>query len=329
MPADFHSLNITTVYYNFERAFSFFNRVAVLKADQLGTPMVYYWVDYQEEGVTMYDNAAFMPLVQGFLIAPYNELNTIPFSINGGIIGHEYSHFVLNYRVHGKSPIPQIPTAWESASGATPAANLLTGLDEGQADVFGTGITCDDKFENCDVEFMGQSLPDPYLKLRRVDGLHCMTDALDKAIHENSFSEFVGGCLLEGINMGCNYELATVFSSAMWRASQDADLVNKLGASESRKQMFQALWNAEGGGDSSVALKSWRDLIDEAGLEQSLFTLESPGGKPGVLDAVIDGASEPLLKKALCSAFMDRFNLDQSQIVHCPATAQSYKECVR
>ena len=50
---------------------------------------------------------------------------------------------------------------------------------------------------------------------------------------------------------------------------------------------------------------------------------------PSVLDAVIDGATDPALKQALCSAFMDRFGLTPTDFLRCPAAAASYNECSR
>jgi hypothetical protein len=326
VPADFHSLNIATTYYNLERSYDFFNRIETLRADQAGTPKVYYWVDFSDEGVPFLDNAAWADWLQGFLIVPYDQLDLIPLSINGGVLGHEYGHFVFNYRVFGKSPFPKIPGSWASDSGATPAANLLDALEEGASDTFGTGITCDDSFLNCDTLFMGLSMNGED-DSRRVDKPHCMDDGLDKMLHTESNDSFTQGCE----PFGCNYQLGSVFSSAMWRASQDQALVTALGEGEARKQMFQALWNAEGGGDSSVSLTSWRELIENAGeMNQSMFRLESlDDGKPGVLDAIIDGTDNDLLKKALCSAFLDRFGLTMDQLVRCPATAMSYGECPR
>ncbi|MBI5543144.1 MAG: hypothetical protein HY901_04605, partial [Deltaproteobacteria bacterium] len=100
------------------------------------------------------------------------------------------------------------------------------------------------------------------------------------------------------------------------------------GQSEARKQVFQALWNAQGGGGSD-SLIPWRELIQNAAADQLKFNLKTQNGVPSVLDAVIDGATDPKVKSALCSAFMDRFGLSKAQIGRCPVTAESYKECIR
>lgn len=326
IPADFHSLNMVTSYYNVERAYDFFNKVGSLKADQFGTPNIYYFAAFQQEGRDESDNAMFMPLSKGILVLPFAELQTIPLAINLGVVGHEYSHAIMNYRVHGKQAFPQVPMSWVSEPGATPGANLLYSLDEGSADVFGTGITCTPDLVTCDPEFIGSSLASDFTDTRRVDKPHCYNLEIDGFLSVQSFSGFQQSCA----PYGCTYKLGSVFSSAVWRASTDAEVIAKLGPGEARKQVFQALWNAQGGGGGSTALVSWRELIANAATNQLEFSLKAKGTRPSVLDAVVEGATDPLVAKALCSAFMDRFGLTVTDFrsSRC-ATAQSYKECTK
>ena len=166
VPADTDSLTVTTAYYNFERAFAFFNRIGVVNPSTFGTPFVYYNADLEMAGKKSNDNLLFMSLVQSFL--PIDQLNQVPLAVNIGVIGHEYSHAIFNFRVHGQQPIPTIPTQWASQVATTPGANLLAALDEGQADVFGTGVTCSDDFTNCNPVFIGDSLPSSLSEARRL-----------------------------------------------------------------------------------------------------------------------------------------------------------------
>jgi len=327
VPADFHALNITTTYYNFERAYNFYNRIATLKPELFGTPTVYYWASLVMNSKVIDDNAMFMGLVQGFLVLPFDKLQQVPLSINGGVVGHEYSHAVFNYRVMGSAPLPKTPCLWENSIGATPGANLLTSLDEGSADVFGYGVTCDDAFVTCNPEFLSASLPSDYNDARRLDKPHCLDAGLWQMLKTKPYSDFINGCE----PYGCQYMLASVFSSAMWRAASDDKVKAELGAGGAQKQMFQALWYAQGGGNGAPSgLSSWRDLITNASDDQLLFSLDSNAtGTGSVLDAVIDGATSKNLKAALCSAFLDRFNTATNgiTIAHCPVGTQSYKEC--
>jgi hypothetical protein len=227
--------------------------------------------------------------------------------------------------VFAKEAFPSIPGQWQSDFGASPGANLLSALDEGQADVFGCGISCSTDLKDCDPEFIGHSLGVAEDDARRLDKPHCMTAALLTQLTSSAWSDFTGNELCTG---GCHYQLASVFSSAMWRAATDSVVVGKLGAQAARKAMFQALWNAEAGGSDLPGSSSWKEIIQSC-TSQLQFTLDSTqaGVSGSVLTAVLDGASDPDLKSALCSAFMDHFNLTRDQIAHCPATAQSYKEC--
>lgn len=327
VPADFHSLNIATTYYNFERAFDFTRRISGYTQKQLvsalGTPTVYYFASFTENHSDIKDNAMYMSLVQGFLILPFDELNLVPMAINTGVLGHEYGHSIFNLRVHGGDPLPQIPAEWQVALGATPGANLLSGLDEGLADVFGTGVTCSNDFRQCDPTFIGASLGDSYVALRRLDTPHCMSATLRSKIQAQHYDtggqggDFVNGCPPSG----CAYELASVFSSALWRAASDTSVTASLDVAGGRKQLFETLWKAEGGTNGVAGLK---DLIANAEDNQALFTTAA------VLDTIVRAApSDSPLRLALCSAFIDYFDLTVKDIPSCPSTAQSFGDCVR
>jgi hypothetical protein len=318
VPADFHSMNIATTYYNFERANDLFGRVASLGPGDMPTPPVYYFADFTEQGQQESDNAMFVALLEGFVILPFETYQQVPMAINGGIIGHEYTHSVFNKLVFDAEPIPQVYQEWDQLGLlATPGLNLIKSLDEGIADVFGTGATCTDDFSVCDTAFIGDSLPGTYLDDRRVDLPHCMTPSLHDSMNSLTLQDF--GNLI--------YEVGSVFSSAMWRASEDAALVSKQAEpGDAKKLMFQALYNSLGtrGGVSSL-----HDLAKDSISNQTHFALASTSTTKGVLDTVVDAAGDPDLQVALCSAFMDRFDLTLSDLTSCPATAKSYGDCKR
>ncbi|MGC4113641.1 MAG: hypothetical protein QM765_03050 [Myxococcales bacterium] len=328
VPADFHSLAMATTYYNFERAHSFITeRIGgTINEKRYGVPKVYYFTEYVSlDGITVTDNAMYAPLAQSFFIMPFQTFQQVPMAINHGIVAHEFGHSMFNYNVFGSSPYPGVLDNWASDFGGTPGLNLIAALEEGAADVFGTGATCSDDLVTCDTEFMGSSLNEEILSARRVDGVHCMTqtmwDNLETLGHEN-FLDAKNYCE----PWGCNYTIGSVFASAMWAASQDKPVTDKLGQSGARRQMFQALWNAEGGASGST---SWKDLVDSAQV-QSQFSLKKSASSslPSVLDAVIAGAEDPTLKRALCSAFIDRFDLARTDFKDCP-DAQSMGKCAR
>jgi len=136
VPADFHSLNLVTSYYNFERAFGFFESIGSLTTAAFGTPEVYYFATFVQETEPEMDNAAFDPLLGGFFILPFEALQQVPLALNTGVIGHEYTHRVFNYRLFDKAPLPAPYYHWNTGTElSTPGYNLLRSVDEGIADL--------------------------------------------------------------------------------------------------------------------------------------------------------------------------------------------------
>lgn len=323
VPADAASLEVTTAYYNLERAFSFFEKLGSVAS--FPAVSVYYLADFEQEGSMQHDNAFYMPLAKGVLLLPSDMLTGVSLAVNLGVLGHEYSLAVFNWRVHDAQALPRIPSEWAQLGDGAPGANLLASLEVGQADLFATGISCSDQLMLCTPDFFADSLPADFAEARRLDTVHCLGDGLWYELISRSYAEFRTGCS----PWGCHYVLGTVFASALWRATQDPALVTALGIDGARKEVFRALWNAQAPGAASGTVVTWRELVVAAEYSQDAFSLKSQGATPSVLDAVIDGAEDPLVKTALCSAFLDRFGFSRNEIAHCPATAQSYRECVR
>lgn len=315
VPADFHSLNIATTYYNFERAFRFFEQIGDLHTQEFPAPTVYYFPKLVFGGKTEKDNALFFPLLESFLILPFDDLQKIPLAINSGVVGHEYSHSIFNYRVFDRDPFAIYET-WGSDLRGTPGLNLVTALDEGIADVFGTGITCSEDLVICDLNFIGRSLPAVHNQERRVDVPHCMTQALHDSLAQLPSDQFRAD--------GLQYNVGSVLASAMWRAGEADPVVLRLGAGEARRQMFQALYRALAGSGEARGI---RELIRDAAGDQTGFHLETRGTTQGVLDVIVQAVTDPTLKEALCRALLGRFDLKAEQLRSCDATLTPYVEC--
>lgn len=317
-PGDFHSLNLATTYYNIEQSFSFFEKVGGLTEKEFGRPNVYYFPDFVIAKDPEKDNAFYFSLIQGFLILPFNQLQQVPLSINIGVVGHEYSHAVFNYRVFNKDLLPRVLLSWQASPVGSPALNLLKSLDEGIADVFGTGITCSSDLVTCNPEFIALSLPAPHPENRRLDKPHCMTPGMKTALQSQNFGEFQ---FASG-----QYLVGSVLASSLWRATEDAEVVRKLSAGEARKQMFQGLYRSLAGTGGAPGL---RELVASAASDQNLLRLGTIPEAKGVLDAIADGMTDPLLKASVCSAFLDRFGLTLQDLKSCPGTARSFNECAK
>ena len=290
-----------------------------LKQSDFGTPNVYYFGDVSFDGSTQAkDNAFFFSLVNGFLILPFDVLQQVPLSINLGVLGHEYTHRVFNYRVFDNALFPPVLLNWSSGFAETPGLNLLKSLDEGLADTFGTGVTCAADLSTCNPEFIGLSLPPPHPDARRLDKPHCMTQALQTSMLSSTGGTFTG--------TASQYVVGTILGSSLWRAANDAAVVQKLTVGEARKQLYQGLYRSLAGGGTGTGI---RELVAAAVNDQSQFRLDTTPTTKGVLDVFVEGMTDPLLKSSVCSAFMDRFGYSLADLKSCPATAKSYNDCPR
>ncbi|MGI5864550.1 MAG: hypothetical protein ACOX6T_21220 [Myxococcales bacterium] len=316
VPADFHSLNIVTSYYNFERAFDFFAGIGGLSAESFGKRKVYYFPEFKFRGKTLQDNALFFPPMQSFMILPFEAYKQVPFAINLGIVGHEYSHAVINYRLFDADPLPRVFEAWYSDVFPTPGLNLLKSIDEGFADLFGTGVTCSSSFLTCDTGFMAHSVPDNIASSRRIDGIHCMSKELSDALNSQTTESFT--------DASNEYRIGSVFASSLWRAAEDTTVVQKLTLGEARRQVFEGAFKALGEGSSGI-----RGLIANATNLQSNFRLDSGAAARGVLDVIVESMTDPALKSAVCSAFADRFDMPLRWMPSCPETAAPFTDCKR
>lgn len=303
-PADFHSENMVTTYYNLERSFDFYHSLGWTQ-DLAGTPTVFYFPTFIETDLSkapIKDNAAFFAIVGGFMILPFDQLQDVPLPMNLGIIGHEYSHFMVNTRVYDREAIPQAYIDYGAFSSGvpTPAANLLKSFDEGFADLFGTGVTCGDDLSHCDPNFIAASISFAAAD-RRLDTKHCFDQTLYAHWANDPLDTFLAG--------SHEYELGTVLASSVWRAANDPDVVGQLGQGPAVKAAMQAVYDALD--DSSS---------NGFGLKQALVQLKGQNVyvRPDTLIAnlVVYHAAPPgqtnALGNALCNAFYDRLGSYES-----------------
>ena len=142
-PLDFDTLNLVTAYRSIDEAQEFFAALAVDPSATAGPAPVYYYPNadsLEKFNLSATDNAAYFQLVDGFLVLPMEHLEKVPFSMNKGVVFHEYFHRVFALRVFG-----------ERALRAFLAADLpgfqsilrLRAVNEGLADFFGA-IGADD-----------------------------------------------------------------------------------------------------------------------------------------------------------------------------------------
>ena len=144
---DYDSLNMASSYWALEQARALFVDLGV---DAGGlNPISAYYHPRLELGTKLVptffaltDNAAYAPTFDGFMIVPHVLMDSVPFSMNLGVMAHEYAHKVYNRLVERDARVPAwLRNDWESR-----AANQLRGVDEGVADMFAHLLTGDPNF---------------------------------------------------------------------------------------------------------------------------------------------------------------------------------------
>ncbi len=162
-PQDFHSWNMVTSFYNFERAYKYFVEIYNGKdTKQIENVKVMYWADLRIDSPQLIlDNALYLPFIKAFTIAPTQNNTRIPLSMNIGVVGHEFAHRVFNERALNGQGIPAPALSWQ-----TSAFNLYKSLDEGLADFHGWAATCREE-AGCRPNFLTFSLDDQMAAQRR------------------------------------------------------------------------------------------------------------------------------------------------------------------
>jgi hypothetical protein len=305
-PADFHTWNIVTAYYNFEKAFEYFQSVGKLTLADFGEPTpVYYFPEFvlaDSSPEPIVDNAVFFPPVQGLMVLPFDQLQRAPLAINSGIIAHEYSHYIFNKKVYGSSRLPQALLTWGNF-GSSPGANLLKSMDEGFADYHGFGTTCKSP-SGCDSRFLRTSLGDTESLDRDLnDTTRCMSEALRQQLNQETLTVFGGN--------GREYKLGSILASSLYHAAQS------LGRHEVLQGALVSSYS-----DISPDNEGFRQLIERTINNQLDFNLVS------VSWVIIKHVKkvDPDLAIAVCNQFIDRLQIPAGELVGpgkpCPPQAQ-------
>jgi hypothetical protein len=308
-PADFHTWNLVTTYYNFEKAREYFNTVGnIPNADFGGPATIYYFADFilrDSNPEPMRDNAIWFPATQSFMVVPFDELQRAPLAINSGIMSHEYAHMVFNLKVYGKRRLPDPIVVWGSV-GASSGANLIKALDEGLADYHGYGVTCKSA-TGCDPRFFRTSFDDKLSNDRDLAKADRCVDAFMRDQLANApLSTFSG--------QGLEYKLGTIIASALYQAGESTG---------QREVLMRAIVSAYS--DETPNNPGLRQLTTLAANNQQNFNLTS------VAAVLIKHVTDVPLKTALCNELIDHLQIPASSLVGpglpCPAAAQGGNTC--
>jgi hypothetical protein len=310
-PADFHTWNLVTTYYNFEKAREYFNTVGnIPNADFGGPATIYYFPDFilkDSNPEPIKDNALWFAPTQSFMVVPFDELQKAPLAINSGIMSHEYAHMVFNLKVYGKRRLPDPIVVWGSL-GASSGANLIKALDEGLADYHGYGVTCRSA-TGCDPRFFRTSFDDKLSNdrdLAKAD--RCMDQFLRDQLRDAPLSSFSG--------QGLEYKLGSIIASALYQAGESTG---------QREVLMRAIVSAYS--DETANNPGLKQLITIAQNNQQNFNLTS------VSAVLINHVTDVPLKTALCNELIDHLQVPAADLVGpgkpCPAAAQGGNTCPR
>lgn len=298
-PADFHTWNMASAYYNFEKAFEFFQGLGIPQ-DEMTTATVYYFPEYIDgsNGTSpVVTNALFYSPVQAFLLLPYDPVvaqqEGVPLAMNFGIVAHEYSHRIFNKRVYDGQGLPAPLSNWDGAP-----ANILKAVDEGLADWNGWGATCTSLF-GCNTRFLEASLGSAAADARDMQrNDKCLTSGLVAQVSSYTTPQFT--------QAGLHYQLGTILASSLWHAAQTTEQLGVI---------------------QRAVLASYNDPTLTEGFEQRIqenintpenFTL------PVVLRSILQHSQgSSAVVGALCGEFQDRFKLTSADLPECQPYASN------
>ncbi len=299
-PADFHTWNMVTTYFNFEKSFEYFQSAyGGADATELTDARVYYFPAFIEALSSpdeQRDNAAFISPLDGFAILPFEQLQAIPLSINTGVVGHEYAHRVFNLRVHRGQSVPEPYLRWATTAGNALGLNTLSAIDEGLADFHGFSVTCNTPF-GCNPRFFLSSIGEAATEARDLSKANrCLSATLDRAMRELSEEQFSG--------QGLNYAVGTVLASALYQAAGTTPKLPLL------QRAVVAAYADEAGAPGL------RELIETNLDNPDAFNLAS------VSNAIVAHITDPALKARTCGELADRLRLCASfpcpELPDCP-----------
>ncbi len=309
-PANFHTWNMVSAYYNFERAYAYFNDIYDgVDPKELRPMRVHYWADVRlNSDISLVDNALYLSFIKGFTITPFEKSQLTPLAMNIGVIGHETAHRVFNFKVLEDQGIHPVLGTWNLVP-----FNLLKSLDEGLADFHGFSVTCGEA-AGCRPNFLGASLDDSRTVDFRNVGRNeaCMDETTRQAFQNFSQSQWVSSPEM--------YKVGNFIAASLYQAG------NRTGKMEVLQKALILAYD-----DESPSNPGLRQFIKNNVNTQANFTPEN------VVNIIVSHVTDPELKKELCSQFSSRMQLrcgnwpcivdGLPSMLACPSTARRENYC--
>lgn len=312
-PTDFHTWNMVSTFYNFERAYDYYNFIYDgVDPEELRDQRVMYWVDlHLNSSQPVIDNALYLSFIKSFVVTPFQNDQLVPLPMNLGVIGHEMAHRVFNFRALGNEGLHPALSTW-----ALEPFNWLRSMDEGLADFHGYAATCgtaeSPQLAGCRPNFLADSIDDQrvvgFRNVGRTDA--CMDESLLTGLNNTTQAEWLASPNL--------YKVGNLLAAALYQAG------NKTGKLEVLEKALVVMLD-----DESATTPGLRQLIEanqgDASLATKNFTPEA------VVDIIAAHITDPELQKAWCSEASTRLQLKcgawpctingDPAMPHCPSTA--------
>ncbi|WNG35961.1 hypothetical protein F0U61_21525 [Archangium violaceum] len=291
-PADFHTWNLVTTYYNLERAWDYFNKVVDVKQAELPQMTAYYFPEFiiaDTSDEPMRDNAIFFAPTQSFMVLPFETITKAPLAINASVLTHEYAHMVFNRRVYNGRSLPEPISAWSLSGGTyTPALNVIKSLDEGLADYHAYVASCRSTF-GCNKRVLYTSIDGQSESDRDLSKTTCMSRELRELLETANYNS---------VFSGREYQVGTILASALVNAEQSA---------ADRETLARAVTAAYS--DTTTTKPGFNQLAHAALNDQRAFSLAVAA------KAIIRHISEFNLKQRVCSQFATRLQIPIEDLV--------------
>lgn len=308
-PADFHTWNMVSTYYNFEVAYGYYQAIYGTDPPELQKMLVMYWPEVRINSATpITDNALYLSFIKAFVIVPAKNDQKIPMAMNLGVIGHEMGHKVFNKRVLQDAGIHSAYSLWQLIP-----FNLLKSMDEGLADFHGFGVTCLD-VAGCRPSFLSQSIGDAAtIAMRDISNPKaCLDGDLRTA-----FRTFTPDMWVRSQEM---YKYGDLIAVALYQAGNKS---GKMGALQKAVLMAYDDESVTTAPDRGPGLNQLinRNLNSSAAITPEAF-----------VNTIVSHIADQDLRKFVCSEFADRLQLTCgafpcAEMPACPATATRTNQC--
>jgi hypothetical protein len=297
-PADFHSWNLATAAYNFERSFRYYQSVFMgAEPTELEGLRILYWGDLRVASPAwMVDNELFFAIIQSFELAPAKDVQGIPLAMSAAITGHEMGHRVFNHQVLKDYGAHPVYSAWDYGP-----LNLLKSLDEGFADFHGYGVSCGEP-SGCQPAFLTRYFDDATAAARDLSNpQRCATTLMLANLSSASLGQWIATDM---------YRYGTVWASALYQGAAHGKAGNAYGELQ------------------AGLIAAYPDL--GALLESSYATGASGNFNPeAVAEVILSHLTDPDLQTKLCSELLTRLKLKCTtggsthcaEMPHCPAAS--------